>query len=597
MHSSLYPILENAPQSLLADTAQRLLALDYTVLSLDERVQCLYWLVVCGEYVRAVRLAQDLWGAELSSEQQGKVYAAFVRCSAPDPTFIVSSGVPLARWLNMRHKLGQEYLYPSEIRDITFSFDAQQKPCIHFKFVCLACNSTVTVTSKSDFLPYREKKVSHWVCPHCLALCEYDPVKVRQSIFSLYDSFFQSLPRDADGFLSESDAALALLGAFALRPFALVRFLSLYSEKIGHYILNTSIYYSRYLLGQDEPSLDYLGLKPHSPVINATVTEMWKRLLPLSPAAGQIAAMHSTSEHNHTLLQGVDTHNALERYPVAFPFTCKENMIALTHMEKMGIPRGSKLVCWYCRTEDFAKHHFPHAKMDDLQLYRNVALTSFRKAIDYLLTKGYYVLRMGTELNPPLPWQAKNLIDYAKEYRTEFMDVWLFAHADLTLGTSSGIDCIPVVSGRNVLFASFAPMGYTLSFSSKTTTLFEHYYSKKARRRMTLKEIFASGFSTNQLESEFEKNGFRLEKNTEDEILEAVKEKIFLMEGGTRSEEDLQLERAFVSLFDTYKSKLVDYYSPPPLYGTPLHGPKFLAHASSVFLRQYREELLAIGQE
>ena len=78
-----------------------------------------------------------------------------------------------------------------------------------------------------------------------------------------------------------------------------------------------------------------------------------------------------------------------------------------------------------------------------------------------------------------------------------------------------------------------------------------------------------------------------VDHNTPEEILEAVKEKLYLMNGGRLSEEDLRLQRAFRKLFAKYTANMVQKSNVFP-YG-PLHG-----LVSSVYLRQYRTELEAV---
>lgn len=595
MQETLDSILLDAQRTRLSITGSRLARLNTAECSQTERLEILYWLIVCNKKNAALKILHDIEKEELPPTALGKVYAALLRCDLQGFQTLppVKQCFSAPRWVEAFHKIGNELAYPTEIEDLALALDSRKEVHVEVRLRCLACQSSLVTTAVCDLLPHAQPAKSHWICPHCLARCEYDPVQVRERIFEVFDTFFQTLPRDAQGYLSSFDAGKVLAYAVALRPFGLIRFLRLYSEKIGHFLINTSLYLSGKKMLGHEPSLDYLGIDPNRAVSNKALMELWGRFFSFSPAAGQISSMIPNKEHCPLLDVVLDRENALERYPVVFPFTVAENEKALQALERMGVPRGSKYVCWHCRTQDFVMHHYPEIDKDQWQLYRNVALPIFKKSIDYLISKGYYVLRMGTPLTAPLPWQSDKLIDYARNYRTEFMDIWLFAHADLTLGTCSGIDAIPCISGRNALFVSFAPAGYALTFSSKTTILFEHYHSTATQQRIPLQELYASGHVTDQLESEFREHGYYLVKNTEEEILHAVQEKVFLMEGGRRSEEDVQLEDAFWELFERNREVIIDKYSPSvPWQKRQLHGPRYFSHVSSVFLRQYRDELL-----
>lgn len=588
--------LQQAKRISRAALADMILQMDSKAYLQEERVQMVYWLIACGQKNASARILKECQCENLSPSLQGKVYAAQLRWylawGGVQPE--IAQPFPVPRWAQKYNSVGFDFEYPTEILDISLLLDNNNEVLAEVLVSCPACRELLTTTTYSDMLPHANPTQSHWICPHCLALRVYNPAKIRESVFRLYDIFFNDLSRDVDGYLSVFDAGLALAYAIALRPLGWIRFLRLYSNKVGHYIVNTAVYRASRLMQGGKPTLDYIGLEPDRAVANSALTELWDRLLPLSPAAGQISSLVGDFEHCGMLLRVIDKENALERYPVVFPFTCRENERALQFLENMGVPRGSKYVCWYCRTQDFVKQHYPDVCESELQLFRNAELSVFRKAIDFLISKGYYVIRMGTPLNPDIPWQSDNLIDYAKKYRTEFMDIWLFAHADLTVGTCSGVDAIPMVSGREVLYVSFSQYGYVLSYTSKTTILFEHYHCNRTKDRLKLFDMFANGYVTDQIDTEFEKHGYYFVKSTEDEILEAVQEKIFLMEGGQRSADDIQLEQAFWSLYERNRDIIIDKYSPPPFWGEQLHGPKYLAHVSSVFLRQYREELLSL---
>lgn len=596
-HASLKDIWANAKNTSLAMTAEALDSLEIDLFSAAEKQQILNWMLISGKYEKYKSIVSRINRNSFSPQEQGKLFAAELRyallAQGAVPDF--DKVLPVPRWVEAFRSTSEDIAYPTEIVLLKFMYDDNYEVRPQINIVCLSCRSTIETTLASDMLPYRSKKVDYWHCPHCLARCEYDPVSIRERIFVLYDDFFKKLPKDSKGLLQKPVAAFAYLYAVSLRPLGLIRFLNLYTNRIGHYVLNTAIYVADRLMPSCESSLDYIGIAPGKAVSNDALTTLWDRILQLTPAAGQICASVANSEHSFQINKAQDNLGSLERYPMVFPFTCHENEEALKFMEKMGIPRGSKYVCWHCRTKHYLESILDKSvKPASMQYYRCMELKTFKKSIDFLISKGYYVIRMGTEATSDLPWRHNKLIDYAKQFHSDFMDIWLFSHADLTLSTASGPDIISLVSHRQGLYVGFAPLGYVSSFTHSMTNLFQHYYREGTDERMTLGEVLSSGYATDQNDLLFKKNGYYLIQNTEDEVLSAVQEKVYLIEGGKRSDEDIFLENAFWRLFENNRDQLVCKYSQPPLLGTQLHGPEYHSHVSSVFLHQYRDELLRV---
>jgi len=168
------------------------------------------------------------------------------------------------------------------------------------------------------------------------------------------------------------------------------------------------------------------------------------------------------------------------------------------------------------------------------------------------------------------------------------MDVWLFANADLTVASGSGPDVIPFALNHHVLYACYIHPFTALLCSPNTSVLFVHV--RREGQRVPLMEFLSSKVYR---DDDYAQRGFIVEYSSCDEILEAVKEKLDIMAGKKLSSDDMRLQ----TLFRTQSMKHgLQYKYPQPSNVFPYevdqlwHGP-IKGLASSVYLRQYRDEL------
>ena len=74
--------------------------------------------------------------------------------------------------------------------------------------------------------------------------------------------------------------------------------------------------------------------------------------------------------------------------------------------------------------------------------FRNVKYTNYLPTIDYLIKKGFKVIRMGKGTKEIFPYHDNNFIDYAmSESRSDFLDVWLSANCK---------SIYPVINGASI---------------------------------------------------------------------------------------------------------------------------------------------------
>ena len=213
-----------------------------------------------------------------------------------------------------------------------------------------------------------------------------------------------------------------------------------------------------------------------------------------------------------------DIHNVLSKTPSNFFFNKNEMNKGNAFLKKLGIKKKSKYVCLYVR--DPAYYEYKPASD-----YRNSNINNFVLAVNYLLSKNYYVFRMGYKVQKELKIKSPNFFDYATNgMRTEFLDIFLGHNCYFCITTGSGFDGIPVAARRPTVLTSLAPLNFFWSYNSNNIFIFKHYVNIETQKKLSIKEIFDIGVSQSLNTEEFLLKGVKLEENSPKEILDVVKE-------------------------------------------------------------------------
>lgn len=253
----------------------------------------------------------------------------------------------LPRWVKKYASIGSDLHYPAELTSITLTTKEGVQTVL--SFTCPACGGIIATTAQAQWLPIEAEK-GEMLCRHCLAKLQWNKSAVRSQVFDYYDRFISSLPRTTEGLLSFENVHSAAMLAVALRPFALIRVVKAFSERIGHFAVDVFVYLRRRLAGLDEPSLDYVSLGSGK-VSNATLAELWDRILQFQPFAAQVYDVLRGTEHAYWMFRGgVDPDDGAQRFPLAFPFTAREHEILTMRHKALLFWGAPKMKYWQpCR--------------------------------------------------------------------------------------------------------------------------------------------------------------------------------------------------------------------------------------------------------
>jgi len=139
----------------------------------------------------------------------------------------------------------------------------------------------------------------------------------------------------------------------------------------------------------------------------------------------------------------------------------------------MGIPRGAWYVCLHVRSEGFKPMH------EGLQHTLNADIKTYDLAIDAIVKRGGWVVRMGDPSMPKLP-ATKGVVDYAhSRHKTDWMDIFLCGTCRFYVGTSSGLAYVPNLFAVPGVFTNWFPTGTRPLNSSDIFIPKLHWYDEQ----------------------------------------------------------------------------------------------------------------------
>lgn len=333
-----------------------------------------------------------------------------------------------------------------------------------------------------------------------------------------------------------------------------VRFGQLLSHRIGHYAANTEVYLCRRdALPADRMFVDLFYNS--EPVSNQQLYRMWKRVITINPFIRYLYrfTFFVPGGSEHRLQMGGfldrDTGALMADTPPHLAFMPAEMISGTEYLRSMGVSDGTPFVCFHARDSLYLSNKFPEFDWS-YHDYRNSAIDNFLPGVDELVERGYRAFRLGSLVGQQLKTENPGIIDYALNgSRSEFLDVFLSAHCRFFISTGTGLDAIPMVFRRPIVYVNFSPVEYVHSYVKDSLTIFKKYWLIGEQRFMTFKEIIGSGAGRFMDSSEFAGNGIELRENTADEIREVVVEMDERLKGSWRaSGEDEELQDKFWSL-------------------------------------------------
>jgi putative glycosyltransferase (TIGR04372 family) len=289
-------------------------------------------------------------------------------------------------------------------------------------------------------------------------------------------------------------------------------------------------------------------------------------------------AAHQVSEN---IASDRDVLNLLDRFPPHLDFTEEEEAQGESCLRTMGIPVGAPFVCLIVRDSAYLDDHRPGSwRYHD---YRDSDIQNYVLAAEELADRGYFVLRMGSDVVEAMPSNHPRVIDYATNgMRNDFMDIYLGARCEFCISSACGFDCVPLIFRRPVVSVNVVPVGCLWTSGAQLISITRHYYSADAERDLTLREIFTQGAGFYMETNDYDSKDIQLIENTPEEVRDIAVEMDERLRGRWQTlEGDEALQTVFWEVFhaDSRKGN-----------GKPLHG-EIHSRYGAAFLRDNPEWL------
>jgi putative glycosyltransferase (TIGR04372 family) len=307
-------------------------------------------------------------------------------------------------------------------------------------------------------------------------------------------------------------------------------------ERYGHLAMNTELFLRRLQLDIYPKDVYYYFVShPFVPTANRQLLSMFQREITISESLfiGYIILaikpyLVKTPFYQPLELQSNEYFEFQQAQP-SLTFSAEEFERGGRELKKMGIDLNKDwYVCIYARDSAYLDSDFPERDWSYSD-FRNVCIETYKEAIQFIVEKGGWVIRMGSVVKNPLSIRHKRIIDYANsKYSSPFLDIFLTAHCKFYLSSDGGGSDPAMIFDRPIIWVSnaeieFSPIGKNaLAIPKKIrnckTKQYLPYYE------LLEKKVDPSGNHAKSPELEYEDNSSR-------EILDVTMEMYKRLEG------------------------------------------------------------------
>ena len=143
-------------------------------------------------------------------------------------------------------------------------------------------------------------------------------------------------------------------------------------------------------------------------------------------------------------------------------FLPDENELCLSWLFRNGWKgSGQKIITLMLRDSKYLKQTYTN-KDWSYHDYRNSDVSLYSRAVQWLLSRGYFVIRMGNVAHSPLDIMHPSFVDYPFiNDQSEMLDLWLFANSDFCITNGSGADILAGFHLKPTLMINFLPLVIT----------------------------------------------------------------------------------------------------------------------------------------
>ena len=340
-------------------------------------------------------------------------------------------------------------------------------------------------------------------------------------------------------------------------------------NRIGHAALDIDCYLKETMLAgvTVRPILLAAGCAP-----NASLIEHWAEFMPvvrsrmcrllLQPVMRKAGLSTKLTEY---ILVGWPTgstfptiegrRGASRLYDVQRQWGARAPLLSLTAgkigqgravLRRLGLPDDAWFVCVHSREGGY------WSREEAYHSHRNSDFMDFKLAMDEIVARGGWCIRMGDPSMRTLP-DIPGVVDYAHcEQKSDAMDVFLCARCRFFLGTNSGLFLLAGVFGRPTALSNLTPL--TCSYSPFGNGIFIPKLIRGEQGRvLTFSECFRTEACDLRYAQEFAERGLMTIDNDPQDIKELAIEVMNVLDGTVHyTSDDDELQSAFRRLIEPH---------------------------------------------
>ena len=290
-------------------------------------------------------------------------------------------------------------------------------------------------------------------------------------------------------------------------------------------------------------------------VCNQFLEKKWKRQLPVHSLAASIHSidqrMLRSNKHTIPWPHGdKDIRGILRRTEPRLDFIQSEEEVGNRELVKLGVPYGNDFVCFYARDAAYldATHAYRTWEYHD---YRDASIDNYIPAVQELVERGCYAIRMGSITNLSLSTDDARIIDYSCSGTSDFMDVFLSAMCKFFISSTGGINAVPRIFRKPIVYVNFVPVNksHLLICTPYSLIIPKKIWREESQRYLTFREMISEGVNNFYQTSFYTQAGLQVHENTPEEIMSVVIEMERRLDGSwCDSEQDEKLQQRFWSL-------------------------------------------------
>mgnify|MGYP003983889203 FL=1 len=366
-----------------------------------------------------------------------------------------------------------------------------------------------------------------------------------------------------------------------LEKIVIIRFLEIQVDRIGHLSGQMELLFLQSKESQEKSCIRILDVYySMGKVANRTLLSLWKgKVIVVNkyfiyPIAYLCFKFLNDSHKCELICGDKDIMHLLDKHPVSL--TLPEDMLIkgdYNLCQQLKIPSGAKIVCLNIRD---SAYYGANSLDNSVTSYRNtIELVNFIEAIKYLINKGFYVIRMGRDVEKKFPLKDDMFIDYANSnFSSDFMDIFLANKCEFFISTLTGWDSVPYYSFRKCgVFVNSVPTLYMQTYRDKVFYLAKKHFLKGTSKELGLEEICSNNVGYAFSTDDFSENQVELEENSSKDILNIVMDLHRFIDSGCKEDGiNMELQNKFRRKFLQLSVKYSHLKRDDEYKNTPYHN-------------------------